>query len=260
MADTPPVLGRPLPDRPRPVTTDERLLRAGIASIWLLTGLLVVHPHYRAVGESYLAPLGLPSWLMWLTCAFEVALGLRVLLGPMSRWLAALQVGMVLTFTAILAASEPMLLVHPMGILSKNLPLLALVVAAALVDREGWTPRATWLVRAGVAVIWVTEGLFPKILFQQQLELEIVARSGLVPLAPSLFLVGMGLAQVASGVAALALRGRARQLVLGCQALALLALPVLVSVDDLLLWVHPFGPLTKNLPILAGTLVALRRA
>lgn len=255
-----PVFGAALPAKPRPVGADERLLRAGIASIWLLTGLLVAHPHYRAVGAQQLDRIGMPHWLMPAACAFEVLLGLRVLLARATLATTALQVGTVLGFTTILAVAEPMLLVHPFGILSKNLPLLALVVSAYLVEREGWTARTLWLVRAGVAAIWITEGLLPKLLFQQPMELEVVARSGLVPFDPSTFLVLMGLAQIASGVAVLALRGLPLRLVLGAQVLALVALPLLVSFHEPLLWVHPFGPLTKNVPIIAGTLIAMRRA
>lgn len=255
-----PVFGAPLPAKPSPVGVDERLLRAGIASIWLATGLLVLHPHYREIGAQQLDRLGLPHWLMFAACAFEVLLGLRVLLARATLATTALQLALVLGFTTILAVSEPMLLVHPFGILSKNVPLLALVVAAYLVEREGWTPRVVRLVRAGVAAIWLTEGLLPKILFQQPMELEVVSRSGLVPIDPSTFLVIMGVLQVASGVAVLALRGLPLRVVLGGQLAALVALPLLVSFHEPLLWVHPFGPLTKNLPILAGTLIALRRA
>ena len=55
-----------------------------------------------------------------------------MLLGRATLATTALQVGLVLGFTTILAVSEPMLLVHPFGILSKNVPLLALVVAASV--------------------------------------------------------------------------------------------------------------------------------
>jgi hypothetical protein len=35
---------------------------------------------------------------------------------------------------------------------------------------------------------------------------------------------------------------------------------VLVALHEPMLWVHPFGPLTKNVPILAGTWLVLRRS
>lgn len=227
--------------------------------MWLATGVAVLHPSYRAIGEAYLDPLGLPAWVMWATCAFEVALGAWVLLVPAHRLDTLLQGGMVVVFTIILAVSEPLLLASPFGVLTKNLPLLAVLVTALLLTIEGWSPRALWVLRGGVALIWITEGIFPKILFQQAMELNVVAASGLVPFDPSLFLVILGVAQAVSGVLALVLRGRLLLWLLYCQAAALVVLPLLVSVQDPLLWFHPFGPMTKNIPIIVGTLVAARR-
>lgn len=237
----------------------DRWMRSGIAFLWLATGLSLVHPAYRAIGAEYLGRLGLPEWLMFAACSGEIALGFAILRLPMSGVLASLQVGAVLFFTAVLAAVEPALLAHPFGVLSKNLPLVALVLTVWLTEREGWSPRALWILRAGMAAIWVTEGIIPKILFQTDFERQVVAGSGLVPVDPSAFLYFMGACQAASGLAALALEGRLLRFVLWAQVAALLVLPVLVSLGDPLLWVHPFGPLTKNVPILAGTVVVLRR-
>src|SRR5262249_5321273 len=132
---------------------------------WLATGVLVVVPYYREVGLHYLDRLGLPSWLMVATCLAEVALGLRVALGRAATWLTVLQIGTILTFSIILAVLEPMLLISPYGYLSKNLPLVAVIGTVWLLEREGWTPHANWLLRAGVGIIWTTEGLLPKVLF-----------------------------------------------------------------------------------------------
>ena len=46
-------------------------------------------------------------------------------------------------------------------------------------------------------------------------------------------------------------------LALNCQMVALVAALLLGSFQESLLWVHPFGPLTKNVPWLLGTLVVL---
>lgn len=234
-------------------------MRAGVAAVWLATGLLVLHPHYREVGASWLARLGLPAWPMVAACVAEVALGLRLLLRPWNAWLTYGQMAAVTFFTAVLAFADPWLLVHPFGVLSKNLPLLGLVAAIRLVETEGWTPRALWTLRAGMAVVWLTEGLLPKVFFQQGMEIAVVANSGLVPGDPAAFLMGLGFAQAASGVAALLLPARAAAVLLVGQALAVVILPALVSWQDPLLWVHPFGPMTKNVPIFAGSLVAAWR-
>lgn len=236
----------------------EQVLRYSVAFVWLATGLLVLHPGYRAVGDRWLAPLGLPSGIMFFACAGEVALGVWLLARPMTRWLCVLQTALVAGFTVVLAALEPMLLVHPLGVLSKNLPLLALVWLAWLLSSEGWTARATTLLRLGVAVPWLTEGIFPKLLFQQPLELDIVERLGLASHASSV-IAAVGVLQALSGVAALLLRGRALRLLLWAQALALALLPLLVGAVVPEMWIHPFGPLTKTVPILVGTVVLVRR-
>lgn len=249
--------GQP-PAGPRALA-DGRWLRWSVAFVWLATGLSVFHPEYRRIGHDYLSRLGLPDWLMYVTCCGEVLLGLRVALGPASAWISALQVTLVLGFTTILAALEPLLLAHPFGILTKNVPLLAAVGTAWLLQGERWTWRSWWLLRTGMAAVWITEGLFPKVLFQQQMEIDVVAQSGLAPGDPAVFLRFLGACQAVSGVAVLLLRGRALQVVLVCQAVGLVVLPFLVSWHNWALWVHPFGPLIKNIPILVGTLVLLRR-
>jgi len=234
-------------------------LKVGTASIWLTTALGVLHPYYRAVGHDWLSRLGLPDWLMWATCAAELLLALTILLLPPRWWLMVAQVGGVLVFTLILAGLEPMLLAHPFGVLTKNVPFAALVITTWLVSVEGWTPRALWVLRVGMALIWVTEGLIPKVLFQQPMELMVVSNSGLVPMSAPLFLRGMGFLQLISGVLALVLPLRPLRWLLLAQVAALVVLPLLVSAQDPLLWFHPFGPMTKNLPIIVGTLGVLRR-
>lgn len=235
-------------------------LRAGVACVWLATGVLVLHPYYRAVGTSYLDRIHLPAWLMWSTCAAEVGIAVAVVAVRAWSLLTVLQLGMVATFTLILSVADPMLLASPFGVLTKNVPLVAALIAAALLEREGWSPRATWVLRAGMAVIWLTEGLVPKILFQQDVELGIAVGSGLSFGHPQAMLRVIGAAQILGGLAALLLSGRALAAVLAAQALSLVILPIWVSTMDPTLWFHPFGPLTKNAPILAGTLVLLRRA
>lgn len=237
----------------------ERWLRWACAFVWLATGLLVLHPDYREIGEGYLGELGLPAWLMWITCAFEVGLAARLLWRPMGRPLAALQLAMMATFTVILAVDEPLLLASPFGMLTKNVPMATAIVACALLERGRFTPAVERVLLAGLACIWLTEGLFPKILFQQAEEIAVVEGTGLVPFDVPSFLVGMGVAQIAAALGLLLLRGRPRAWLLLLQLAALVALPLLVGAQDPALFTHPFGPLTKNVPILAGTLVVLLR-
>jgi hypothetical protein len=241
---------------PRPLA-EVRWLCLSIAAVWLATGVAVLHPYYREVGAEYLAPLGLPPAVMIATCVGEIVLGLRVAFGRPATWLTVLQVLLILGFTTILACSAPQLLVNPFGMVTKNLPLLAAIGTAWLVDREGWTPRARWLLRGGVALIWISEGVFPKILFQQDVELKIAADTIPLSVAPGTVLLVIGACQAVSGVLVLLLRGRPLRVVLVAQIVALVVLPIVVGFLDWHLWVHPFMPLVKNLPILAGTVLVL---
>lgn len=237
----------------------ERLLRSSVAVVWLATGALVVHPYYRAEGTAWLSRLGFGPSLMFATCFAEIGLASVVLACPTSTPVALAQTAPVVVFTAILAVLDPMLLVHPFGMLSKNLPLLAVVWTAWLVAKEGWTARAERLLRVGMATVWITEGLFPKLLFQQGLEIEVLTRWGVSVSLTRAAIAATGVLQLLSGVLALVLEGRARAWVLSAQLAALIVLPLLVTISHPEMWFHPFGPFTKNAPILAGTFVLLAR-
>lgn len=237
---------------------DRLALRGGVAFIWLWTGLAVLHPHYRVIGADYLGRLGLPDWPMYAACVFEVLLGLRVLLGPPRWWLTLLQLVMMTTFTLILAVVEPALLVNPFGVLSKNVTLAALVLTAQFIASGGWTRRALWTLLVGLAFVWVWEGLMACVLFQGEELPRILAFTGLEAAALRLLLIVTGSGQILAGVALLILRGRLLSLLLALQALGLFTICVLVTRYDPLLWFHPFGPLSKNVPLIVGTLVAWR--
>lgn len=247
------------PYRPFLVPPAARWFRWAVAVVWLATGLLVLHPGYRAIGLDHLHRYGLPSWLMTATCIGEIALGAWVVFSRARTGITFLQVGMVASFTAIIAINEPMLLVNPYGAMTKNIPLVILLLVAWRLERGGWTPPTEWILRSGMAVIWITEGVLPKILFPQAAELELVAASGIVPMEPVTFLAILGAAEAVSGVAVLLARGRLLSLLLAGQLSALLILPVLVGVIDPGLWIHPFQPLTKDVPILVGTAVVFLR-
>jgi hypothetical protein len=238
---------------------DAAWLRASIAAVWIVTALTVLHPYYREVGGAYLARFGLPWWIMIATDVAELILGAWVLLRPSSSLIAGLQIAMVASFTVLLAAIEPMLLASPFGVLSKNLPFCVVIAVAFLLESEGWTPRAERLLAFGMAAVWITEGLVPKILFQQEIELAMAPAVGLRFAPPWLLVGAVGALQLASGIAVLLLRGPARRWLLHAQAIALAFLPIVVGFLSPELWVHPFGPFSKNVPILVGTLILARR-
>jgi uncharacterized membrane protein YphA (DoxX/SURF4 family) len=237
---------------------DGRILRAGLAFVWLATGLCVLHPHYRELGAASLGCVGLPPWLMWLTCAFEIVLGLRVLLGPASTWLVLLQLSMILFFTAFLSITEPDLLLDAHGALTKNLPLLAMLGTVWLLEREGWTPRTVWLLRVGMAVVWLTDGLVCKMIFCRADLVTVALLDAMGHKDDRLLMVCSGAAEAASAIGVVVLSSVWRRGLLASHVVALVSLLMAACFLDPLLWVHPFGPLTKSVPMIAGTLVLWR--
>src|SRR5262249_35652551 len=141
----------------------------------------------------------------------------------------------------------------------KNIQFCVVTAVAWMLEREGWSVRAERLLAIGMAAVWITEGLFPKILFQQSVELDMAPAAGLT-FAPPWLLVGtVGGLQIASGIGFLVFPRRPRASLLRAQTLALIALPIVVGFIAPYLWVPPFGPFSKNLPILAGTFLLSRR-
>lgn len=240
---------------PVPQTRDLRWLRLAIAAVWLLTGVGVATTEYRRIGGGYLTQLGLPHWLMYAACALEIALGLYVALRVMTHVVAALQIALIVGFTVVLVWVEPMLAVHPLGVLTKNIPIVVAVVVATRVEGQRWSATDLWLLRGGMAAIWITEGLFPKILFLSDWEVAFAETLGL----PATSVPIVGAVQLVSGLAVLVLRGQLLRYVLAAQIAALVVLPALVGLVEPSWWLHPFGPLTKTLPIAVGTIIIWRR-
>lgn len=109
----------------------------------------------------------------------------------------------------------------------------------------------TWLLpllRLSVAVVWIVSGIVSLGLFPVSESYALLARVGIGAEWAPLVLYGAAMLDVAFGVATLALNRRWLWLtqigvVLGYSAIITVLLPEF--------WLHPFGPLVKNLPLLA---------
>ena len=117
--------------------------------------------------------------------------------------------------------------------------------------------RARLALRFGLGFIWVYEGLVPKLLVPiQQLERDIVAASGLIPndfRDPFLHLLGV--LEIVLGV--LVLAGVWQRQLCVVQFAVIGAFTIVIPfTTPLAILAHPFGLLTKNVPIL-GAIVAL---
>lgn len=111
-------------------------LRLSIAFIWLATGLISMLIS-SAEGYDLLRQVGITGPVATLslygTASLEVVLGIATIIGWRVRWMGAVQLLLILGFTAILTAGIPALWWHPFGPLTKNVPLLgATLVMMAL--------------------------------------------------------------------------------------------------------------------------------
>jgi uncharacterized protein YbjT (DUF2867 family) len=109
------------------------LLRASLAAVWIVTGIVSfgVYP----VSDSYalLQRAGVPA--AWQPPALYGAAALDVLLGVLTlwplrrqRWLWGAQMALIALYTLIISVRLPEYWLHPYGPLSKNLPILAVLI------------------------------------------------------------------------------------------------------------------------------------
>ncbi|MGE5849297.1 MAG: demethoxyubiquinone hydroxylase family protein [Candidatus Methylomirabilota bacterium] len=228
------------------------LLRVGLGAVWVYEGL--VHGSLLGWGSASL-PLVIDG--------FKVLLGLCLVIGWIVPWAAALQCGLLLISTLSIAVVTPKLLIYPTGAISKNLVLFAAGLCLWMLgdadDRKGRLPPA-WVVplilRVGLGVMWLYEGLVPKWLWPSQAEMEIVARTGMIPVHIPLFLQLLGCVEAALGLMVL--------VGLGTRGMAVLQVGLLGVFTAVVGWTspaylaEPLGTLSKNLA-LVGSALALYR-
>jgi uncharacterized protein YbjT (DUF2867 family) len=124
--------------------------------------------------------------------------------------------------------------------------------AAAL---DFWLPVA----RVALALMWIWTGVVSFGLYPVQDSYALLARVGLHGALATIALYGAALLDLVLGVLTLAAPARRRRLVWLAQAALIGGYTLLVTLFLPEYWLHPYGPISKNLPILAliGLLWAL---
>lgn len=124
----------------------------------------------------------------------------------------------------------------------------------------GWRAWST-LGRIAVALTWLVTGVVSLGLYPVSASLALLAQVGLRGDAAQVALYGAALFDLALGLATLVLRGRALRVAYLAQAALILSYTAIISVALPAFWLHPFGPILKNLPMLAliGALYATER-
>lgn len=135
------VLGRPLRDPARFAGPALRigaawawaapLITMAVALLWLVTAWVSWFGWPHAQSASWLAACGVPAGLrepmLLAASVMDAAVGALLLLRP-RRWLWAAQLALAGGYTVIMSVCLPEFWLHPFGPLSKNLPLLALML------------------------------------------------------------------------------------------------------------------------------------
>jgi uncharacterized protein YbjT (DUF2867 family) len=119
-------------------------------------------------------------------------------------------------------------------------------------DRLRADAIATWMLplfRASLAFVWLATAAVSSGLYPLADSLALVGRLGLTGVLAQIALWSGVLADLAFGIATLVVRGRPALWLL--QAATIVAYSLLIAVGLPEFWLHPFGPLTKNVPILA---------
>jgi uncharacterized membrane protein YphA (DoxX/SURF4 family) len=103
--------------------------------------------------------------------------------------------------------------------------------------------------RVALGLVWLYEGLVPKILYVPSEELDLVGRSGLVWRSPEFTLQLLGLAQIGLGLWLLS--GWKERRAVALATISMLFLIVLVAAGKPAMLTDPYGALVKDFCLIA---------
>jgi uncharacterized protein YbjT (DUF2867 family) len=112
------------------------------------------------------------------------------------------------------------------------------------------------LLRVSIAIVWIVTGIVSFGLFPTEISYELLARTGVPASLAPLFLYSAATLDLALGALTLLMRKR-RWLWIGQIALILIYTTI-ITVRMPEYWLHPYGPLLKNLPMLAAIYLLYR--
>ena len=110
------------------------------------------------------------------------------------------------------------------------------------------------LVNLTLGIIWIYQGLIPKILFTDTGEIEILRQSGLFNGNEENILTIIGIAEIAFGVALIFIH---RKVIQYLNILGLCLLTVGAIFSDLMIFTLPFNPFSLNISVIALSIIAI---
>lgn len=128
---------------------------------------------------------------------------------------------------------------------------------ATFIDRDtrttvARTAQLAWLLpllRLSIAIVWIWTGIVSLGLYPREASLELLYRTGVPASVAPLLLYGAAGLDLAFGFATLFLRRRWLWL---AQLALILVYTVIITLELPEFWLHPYGPMLKNLPMLAA--------
>ena len=117
------------------------LLRASLAFVWILTGIVSLGLYPVADSFALLARAGVPEAFrpaaLYGAALLDLALGV-LMLASRRRAVLVAQAGLILAYTAIISWKLPEFWLHPYGPVSKNLPMLAAIWLLYELESRRW--------------------------------------------------------------------------------------------------------------------------
>jgi uncharacterized protein YbjT (DUF2867 family) len=118
--------------------------------------------------------------------------------------------------------------------------------------RLGWLlPLLRW----SIAAMWIVTGLVSIFAFPVAQSLALLARTGLHGDLATAALYGAAILDIALGLGMLVARGARRHWIYRVQFALIVLYTAVISLRLPEFWAHPYGPVLKNLPLLAAILV-----
>jgi hypothetical protein len=133
-------------------------------------------------------------------------------------------------------------------------------IAADAADRLRRDAVLAWLLpvtNAAVGVVWIWTGMVSLGLYPVQASYRLLADFGLTGPLATIALYAGALFDLLLGVLTFTAKGRLRSMTLTAQLLLICSYTLLISVRIPGWWLHPFGPISKNLPMLAAIALLL---
>lgn len=118
------------------------LVGAAMAVLWISSGAVSLWAYPRSAALALLAQTGMPAALqpalLHLAAAADMLIGIGCLLLARRAWFWLLQMALVAGYTAIITLWLPWFWAHPFGPVTKNIPLLALLLLMYMRARDRW--------------------------------------------------------------------------------------------------------------------------